>query len=250
MGRVNYIRDDSLIVIDPSDFQYLLPEHIGIRIYNRYSKKIIRKIEGEYSYINPINTDFLVVYRFASGAYYPVLINSKTFNEVVKMDKKCVMTISKSGEYLILRQDKSNLYRNDRFSIINLKTSRSKLRFEDRINVSAFDEQNGIISSIKDGVLSFYSLENKKTIIFLSVNADGWVCFDEKGRYDRSRAFRDRIYFSCTSGDIEDQEWPVAHVNKSMHVPNLWSMVRNGKVADIKAPELKACQSEKLENGS
>ncbi len=241
VGRVNYIRDDSLIVIDPSDF---LPEHRVIRIYNRYSKKIIRKIEGGYSYINPNNTDFLVVYRFASGAYHPVLINAITFNEVMKMDNKCVMTISKSGRYLILKRGK------DGFSIIDLKTSRRKLKFEDRVRVDAFDEQNGVIISVKDNVLNFHSISEKGKLISLTVNSDGWVCFDEKGRYDRSRAFKDRIYFSCTSRDIEDQEWPVSHVNKSMHVPNLWSMVQNGKAADIKAPELKACQSEELENGS
>ncbi|MCO4820310.1 MAG: caspase family protein [Bacteroidetes bacterium] len=244
VGRVNYIRDDSLVVIDPSDFQYLLPEHTGISIYNRYSKKIIRKIDGEYSYLNPNNKDFLVVYRFASGAYYPVLINSKTFNEVMKMDKNCFMTISKSGRYLILKRGK------DGFSIIDLKTSRRKLKFEDRVRVDAFDEQNGVIISFKDNVLNFHSISEKGKLISLTVNSDGWVCFDEKGRYDRSRAFRDRIFFSCTSRDIEDQEWPVSHVNKSMHVPNLWSMVLNGKAADIKAPELKACQSEKLGNGS
>lgn len=243
VGKVSYLHNDSMILVDPQAYSF---DEGRIKIYDAQNGKRLREIAGSSSEFVELHAEYFVIKRFSAGEYVPLLLRTQDFKEVMAMERKDKMHLSKSGRYLTLEQDKSNLYSYNRFSIIDLKTSRQLLKFSDRIVPHAFEEEKGIIIHNRDGVLHFYRPGEQEAALMLAVNDEGWLCFDRAGRYDCSRSFADRIYFSCTAYDYNSQAWPVSRYNRQMHQAALWEKVWHPQGKALNAPEMKACQHREI----
>lgn len=243
VGNVTYIHNDSSILVDPQAYSF---DEGVIKIYNAFNGKLMHEIPGAYSEFADMHADYFVVYRFNDGYYAPILVNAHTFQEMMSMNLRDEMHLTKSGRYLMLEQYKSNLYRKNRFSIIDLHTNKQIVKFDDYIVPHAFEEEKGVLASISNGVVNFYTKGQKEVSLMLAVNDEGWLCFDRRGRYDCSRSFNDRIYYSCTAYDYQDQAWPRSHFNKQMHITDLWKKLMDRESKPLGGPEMKGCEYREL----
>lgn len=240
-GDVLYGKQDSCILVNPQAYSF---DRGVIRIYESSSGKLIKEIVGTKAKVHSGNSEYFIVDKFENGETYPSLYRFNDMSEVIRLDLKDKMRFSNSGRYLILEQYRTNLYRRNRFSIIDLHTSQRKLRFENDVFIDYFDDQNGFILTNKKDLVGIYNIETREQF-HLYGTTEGWLCFDDNLRYDASSGITDRIYYSCFAHGPQSV-FPLSHINRELQVDGLWTTLMRGKGTSIQAPIAKGCQSKRV----
>ena len=238
---ITFCHNDSLILVNPT---YSTSE---IKFYSSKTGRLVKTIEGRKASCHPNNTQFFIVKKRYYGDEIPSLYSFDTYEEILSMKgKKNNLKFSDNGRYLIMEEDKGNSYSFNRCSIIDLQTSQRKLSFEDRIQIGTLDDDNLIAVSISDRqVIEFYDIEHKKHLMFLYVNRDGWLCFDQENRYDCSDQFKDHITFACFESTSFSNWQPIPFFRKDLHVSGLWSKCLTGYEYPFSTVGLKRCLGQK-----
>ena len=238
-SQINFICRDSTLVISPPQHSFSEGQIIFIDIN---SKKTIKEIKGSSIILNKYNEKYFIVSVFGQGHYYPVLYRFNGFSEVLRMKDKDKLNFDFLGKYLIMNEDKSNLYSNNRCQIIDLENNELILEFEDIKFVDYFDSKNKILLSYSNNdLLEFYDLNRKDVIGNLHCNSDGWLFFDKFNRYDCSSSFTNRIYFYCPAEYNVTTQKSYFLADK-MRIKNLWfNTITLKNNESIKVPKLSQC---------
>ena len=237
--EITFCHNDSLILVN----QFSGSE---INFYSSTTGELVKSIEGDNATCHPNNTQFFIVKKSYRGDKVYSLYSFDTYGEVLVMDKKDKLKFSDNGRYLIMEEDKGSSYSFNRYSIIDLQTSQRKLSFEDRVQVKKLDDDNLIAVSISDRqVIEFYDIEQKKHLMFLYVNRDGWLCFDQENHYDCSDQFKDHITFACFESTSFSNWQPIPFFRKDLHIRGLWSKCLSGYEHPFSTAGLKRCLGQK-----
>ena len=238
-SQIDFICRDSILAISPPQHSFSEGQIIFIDINTR---KKVKEIKGSSIILNKYNENYFIVSVFGQGEYYPVLYRFKGFSEVLRMSDKDKLNFDFLGKYLIMNEDKSNLYSKNRCQIIDLENNELILEFEDRKFVDLFDSKNKMLLSYSnEDLLEFYDLNRKEVIGNLHCNSDGWLFFDKFNRYDCSSSFTNRIYFYCPPEyNVTTQK--SYFLNDRMRIKNLWfNTITLKNNESIKSPKLSQC---------
>ena len=228
---ITFCHNDSLILVNP------MSSSSEITFYSSKTGELVKSIEGDKATCHPNNTQFFIVKKSYKGDNNPSLYGFDTYEEILAM--KGNLEFSENGRYLIMKKGK-------RRSIIDLQTSQRKLSFEDRVQVETLDDDNLIAISISDNqVVEFYDIEQEKHLMYLYVNRDGWLCFDQENRYDCSDQLKNSITFTCFGSSPFGNWQPTPFYRKDLHVSGLWSKCFSGYEYPFSAVGLKRCLGRK-----